>query len=87
MEGESGDWNDESQRMRKFFWNESIERSWESCWKVALDRKKRRAGSKEKGSKPSMTGITLLVYNFDSKQTPRPSKILERMEQAVPEIS
>lgn len=66
---ELGDWDDLKERLRKFFWNASIEKSWAICWKVALDRRKKRASSKEKCRKLSRTWVTPPVYDFDKKRT------------------
>jgi hypothetical protein len=67
--GELGDWDGVKKRLRKFFWNASIEKSWAVCWKVALDRRNKRASSKEKGRKLPRNWVIPPVYDFDTKPT------------------
>lgn len=68
---ERGDWDGSKGRLRKFFWNASIEKSWAICWNVASDRRKERVSSKEKASKLSRTRVTPPVYDFDTNWTHR----------------
>jgi hypothetical protein len=63
MDNELDEWEDVKKRTRKFFWNESIETTWESCWRVALDRKTERTNGKQKGKELSMLWSTPLVYD------------------------
>ena len=41
-EGELKEWQDLQQILCRFFWNESLDRRWESCWRIALERKRQR---------------------------------------------
>jgi Fungal specific transcription factor domain len=41
-EGEHREWRDLQQILHKFFWNESLDTRWESCWRIALERKRQR---------------------------------------------
>jgi hypothetical protein len=64
-------WGDVKERMRKFFWNEKIERMWERCWEVAIERKRRRTRGKEKGRRGSVIRLDPPEYNFGEEQIRR----------------
>ena len=63
MDSELCESNNVKMRMRKFFWNESIETTWESCWRVALDRRTERANGKDKGRELFTLWSTPMVYD------------------------
>lgn len=71
MDGSLGSWEDVRKCMRKFFWNKSIEKTWESCWNIALDRRKKRVSSREKSRRLSMSWVIPQTYGIDRSQIRR----------------
>ena len=74
MGNELGELKDVKKLLRKFFWNGSIEKSWECCWEVALDRKTKRINDKEKSRELSTLWSTPLEYGILLDQTSQAPK-------------
>jgi Fungal specific transcription factor domain len=50
VDGQLRNWEHVRKRMRRLFWNNIIEESWEKCWKTAVERRNKEAENSEKGS-------------------------------------